>query len=113
MNSPLPSAGRQIRLRGRKVVRVSEIVWIEGAGPYSLIHFQDRTILKVAIVLSSMALRLPELTRIHRRQLINLAAVQQLERCPNGVVLITGELLPVARRRWLDFHRSYLNYRSN
>lgn len=113
MNALLTPVGRQIRLPARKLVRISDIVWIEGAGPYSLIHFQDRSVLKVAIGLSDLALRLPELTRIHRRQLINLSYVQQLERCPNGVVLTTGVLLPVARRRWLDFHRVYLHYRSH
>ncbi|GAB3956682.1 hypothetical protein GCM10028805_47300 [Spirosoma harenae] len=107
--SPL---SRTVCHRPLKLVPLADIVWVEGQGPYSLIHFQNGTFLKVAIPISSMASRLPELIRAHRWHLINLAHVRSLNRLPNALVLTTGELLPVARRRWLDVHRRYLTYRS-
>ncbi|GAB3958238.1 hypothetical protein GCM10028805_52180 [Spirosoma harenae] len=98
--------------RPRRLVPLADIVWVEGQGPYSLIHFQNGTSLKVAIPIAGMASRLPELVRTHRGQLVNLVHVKHLERLPNAMVLSTGVSLPVARRRWLQVQWGFLDHRT-
>lgn len=99
--------------RPRKVIRLADVVWVEAAGSYSLIHFKKGQVLKLSLCIAKVAELLPEFLRTHRRQLVNLVHIDQLERNPNIITLVTGQSLPIARRRWPDFHRTYLIYRSS
>lgn len=102
---------RLVLLRPRTEVALAELVRIDGASCYSVLHFADGRQLKVALPIHQLMVRMPGLVRIHKRHLINLAYVSALLRHQSSLQLTTGERLPVARRRLGQVRLLYLKHR--
>ena len=96
---------RLVRMRPKTYVCLLDVLWVEGAGPYSIIQLKDAHHIKVSIPLYQMARRLPELIRCSKRSLVNLAHVEVVPRHSNLLRLKTGQTLPVARRRKAETRR--------
>jgi two-component system LytT family response regulator len=92
---PLKTAG------GIVVVRPGEIVWVEAADNYVLVHLSNRT-LTVRETLSALETRLDSahFARVSRSALVHLDQVAELQPTFHGdyiVVLRTGARLPLSR----------------
>ncbi len=101
----VPPGSRLLISRPRVVVRLDEEVRINGDVNYSIVRFVDGSMVVVALTLHQVAIRLPELMRVHKRHLVNPKYVQALrttivaEKEAGVMILTTGEVLPIARRR--------------
>lgn len=101
---PLKTAG------GIVVVRPGEIVWVEAADNYVLVHLLSRT-LTVRETLSTLETRLASahFARVSRSALVHLDQVAELQPTFHGdyiVVLRTGARLPLSRSlrgQWSSF----------
>jgi len=88
--------------RGMRLVRTEQIIHIKASSNYSHIYFEDGTCLVVSKVLSWIEQRLPQSTflRVHRTHLINIQHLHSITLSNDSeLVLRTGEVLPVAKRR--------------
>lgn len=88
--------------RGMRLVRTEQIIHIKASSNYSHIYFEDGTCLVVSKVLSWIEQRLPQSTflRVHRTHLINIQHLQSITLSNDSeLVLRTGEVLPVAKRK--------------
>ena len=66
----------------------AEIVWIEAAGDYSLLHLSDRE-LTVRMPLKSLETELPALfVRVHRSAIISTAQIREISFLPKGEAMI-------------------------
>ena len=100
-----PSDG-VIRVRtGRKIeiIRLAQIVWIEGAGDYARIHVAGRAHL-ASRRLKELEAELPSdaFLRVHRSALVRVDRIQELQRGPYGdyeAVMDTGDSVRISRRR--------------
>ncbi|MBD2700113.1 LytTR family transcriptional regulator [Spirosoma sp. BT702] len=99
MTTPTHSSVRMILYRPRLQVKLQEVLRVEGNNVYCIVHFVDGTALKIAICLSVMAQRLPELVRVHKQHLVNFSYVARIYKRKNSLELTSGVVLPVARRR--------------
>ncbi len=83
------------------VIPYREVVWIEAAGDYSLIHRLDGEI-AIRRTLSSLVRELPKgrFRRIHRSAIISLAQIREIRRLAKGeaeITLIGGVVLRASR----------------
>lgn len=90
-------AGRQ----GRTRVPVSDLVWIEAARDYVVLHTRDRSHIHRARM-SELERRLPaDFVRAHRSALVRLSTVREVIRDPGGgltLALSSGARVPVSQR---------------
>ncbi|WP_164851420.1 LytTR family DNA-binding domain-containing protein [Larkinella soli] len=90
-------------LRGFKpALPLTELIWLEGNGNYSLLHMKEGPAVMMAKTLARWQRMLPDFVRISRGALVNPRHVVDLRRISTYHVQITltnGKVLPVARRR--------------
>ena len=104
---------RLIRLRPKTYVHLPDVLFVQGAGPYSIIRLRSGRSLRIGVSLSQTARRLPELLRTSRSVLVNLAYVKVMPRHSPILQLTTGQTLPVTRRRKAEARRRFLHYQSS
>jgi len=88
--------------RGIRLVRVEQIVRVEGQSNYSKIHFASGDPMTVAKVLHWFEMHLPmELfARVHRSHLVNKMFVQEINGLNYSNLLLTnGESIAISRRK--------------
>jgi two-component system LytT family response regulator len=74
---------------GEARLRADEIIWIEGAGDYVVVHTAPRSHLVRATMNSVEALFTPSrIRRVHRSAMVNLSAVEQIRRPGRSVVTL-------------------------
>ncbi|MEW5688464.1 MAG: LytTR family DNA-binding domain-containing protein, partial [Pseudomonadota bacterium] len=74
---------------GEAKLRVEDIVWIEGAGDYVVVHTVTRSHLLRATLNSIETQFSPaRLRRVHRSAMVNLATVEQIRRPARGVTTL-------------------------
>jgi DNA-binding LytR/AlgR family response regulator len=99
----MPDRPRILISRPRTLVHLRDIILVTGHSNYSLVGFADGSVRVVALTLREVSERLPGLVRIHRHYLVNPQYVQAVRTTGVGksgeLILTTGEVLPVARRR--------------
>lgn len=104
--APLSAPTRErfvIRTRGRVVmVRRDELVWIEAANNYSIVHLKDRRRIMIREPIGELAERLsaPDFVRINRSAIVRVDQVRELRTNDHGdytVVLCDGEQLTLSR----------------
>jgi DNA-binding LytR/AlgR family response regulator len=101
------------------MVRLRDIILVTGHSNYSLVGFADGSVRVVALTLRELSERLPGLVRIHRRYLVNPQYVQTVRTAtmgrgaPGELILTTGEVLPVARRRKHQVRNDFLLIKKN
>lgn len=86
----------------RNPLSLEPILWIEGDGNYSWIHFSARPKLLATQTLKWFADQLPLFIRVHKSSLVNLSHVKAFHRinsCEAKIILSNGTALLVARRR--------------
>lgn len=83
---------------GEAKLGAGEIVWIEGAGDYVVVHTALRSHLVRATMNGVETLFTPaRIRRVHRSAMVNLARVQQIRRPSRGVMsLLLGDDIDVA-----------------
>ena len=118
--SPFPSANPQSRLvhlrsgAGSVAVPISEIVWIEASGDYTVVHARgrQRQIERRSVRDWEGILPREEFLRIHRGAIVRAGAIQRLDRAggkwrltltPDGPVLPVGRAYHAAVRLRLGF----------
>ena len=89
----LPGLGRPLYLE--------MIIWIQGDGNYSRVHYKDGKAYLVSNTLKWFEERLPSFIRIHKSGLINPAHLSELHKESRQltVLLSNGIALNVSRRR--------------
>ncbi|HWA87594.1 MAG TPA: LytTR family DNA-binding domain-containing protein [Opitutus sp.] len=90
------------KVDGRVVfLQPDDIVWIEAANNYSILHLADTKRLMLREALSALAQRLgPRFTRVNRSAMVRTEQVQELQPANYGdyvVVLRNGTRLPLSR----------------
>lgn len=86
----------------RNPLSLETIVWIEGDGNYSWIHFSARPKLLATQTLKWFANQLPSFIRVHKSSLVNLSHVKAFHRINSGeakIILSNETALLVSRRR--------------
>lgn len=113
----MPDRRRILISRPRTMVRIRDIILITGHSNYSLIGFVDGSVRVVGLTLRELSERLPGLVRIHRSYLVNpqyVQAVRTISAAKAGqLILTTGEVLPVARRRKHQVRNDFLLIKKN
>lgn len=89
--------------RSRVRVRVSEVLWIEGAGDYACLHLDDSDHL-LSERLKNLEARLDpqRFVRVHRSAIVNVDAVEKLRHLGHGdheATLIDGSTVRISRTR--------------
>jgi two-component system, LytTR family, response regulator len=87
---------------GRKRVPAHCIIWLEGEGNYTLLHFNDGTQLMISLTLKKMESRLPPeiFVRPHKKNIINLLYLKEVHTGKNLLANLTnGAEVEVSRRR--------------
>lgn len=103
----LESVGELVR------VKLMDISYLESLGHDTMVHCLSRTEpVRCKKGILQMERRLQQESasffKIHRSCLINLAHVERITR--KEVQMETSERLPIARGRWEELNRAYLNY---
>lgn len=98
-----PAPGFRVRVNGRiRLLRPSEVDWIQAEGDYLCLHALGREFL-VRETMSAAERRLDgRFLRIHRSTIVNVGRVRELLSCDNGdfrVFLEGGQELRLARTR--------------
>ncbi|WP_234735831.1 LytR/AlgR family response regulator transcription factor [Tellurirhabdus bombi] len=87
---------------GRKRVPAHCIIWLEGEGNYTLLHFNDGTHLMISLTLKKMETRLPPeiFVRPHKKNIINLLYLKEVYTDKIVLAKLTnGTEIEVSRRR--------------
>ncbi len=93
---------------------VHEIVWLEGDGNYTKVHFQNRRERLITRTLKWFDDELTDFLRIHRSILVNPHFVRQLIRRDDNTVILQlkdGSKLAVSRRRIRQTNIDLNNFR--
>ncbi|MCR2047637.1 LytTR family DNA-binding domain-containing protein [Acetatifactor muris] len=98
---------------GMARVKLTEVAYLESTAHNTWIHGRgDREPIRCITGIQRLEERLQEISgnffRIHRSCLVNLACVARINR--KEITLDTGEVLPVARGRWVALNQAYLEY---
>ncbi|MEL7251333.1 MAG: LytTR family DNA-binding domain-containing protein [Bacteroidota bacterium] len=114
---PLPPTSAKIALPitdGLRFERIENIVYLEAAGNYTFLHFQDGDRLLVCRTLQDMQSRLSaphRFVRIHRSYIINVDYLERYVRGKGGYVVLEGKVsLTVSnsrRQAFLDWLECY------
>lgn len=84
-------------------VRTRDILWIEGADYYVILHCEEKTHLyRESLKTLEEALDPGEFFRIHKSAIVSLGKIKEIRQEATGanhVLLISGEALPLSRRR--------------
>lgn len=86
---------------GYRLLDVAEIAWIEASDYYSLIHANERYLIRESLASLEARLDRGRFVRVHRRAIVNLRFVREIVRAEGGlsVQLKQGTRLSVSRRR--------------
>lgn len=85
-----------------KSVSVESLVWIEGEGNYSIVHFDNQQTHLASVTLKWFERQLIPFLRVHRKALVNPACIRSLtfEGANQGAVILKdGRTLPISRNR--------------
>lgn len=96
---------------GTEMIPVTKIRWAESARNYVVIHTDRTWILRSTLDQLAAKLDPDQFVRVSRSQLVNVAAIQQLETSGHGerkIVLDSGETL-LWTRRYRDTLEAYLS----
>ncbi len=64
--SPISSIGSRVKLAGIPAFDPASVIYLEGSGNYTIIHFDSGRKEMVAMTLQSVARQLPALIRVHK-----------------------------------------------
>lgn len=94
----------RVQTRGRsRILKVTEVVWIESEDYYSRIHTGEETFLvRISLASFERSLDPRAFLRVHRRAIVRIDEVEAIDHLFKGacaVVLSDGSRLPVSRAR--------------
>jgi DNA-binding LytR/AlgR family response regulator len=92
---------------GGERIDPTQVIYLEGSGNYTFIHFETRPKLVVAITLSKVTQQLPTLVRVHKSYSVNVGKIDRTRRARKGkgkksaltLTLQGGTRVEVSRRR--------------
>ena len=93
-------------LEGLTLINPDDILYVKSDGPYSHFFFTDKRKMVISKTLKEAEEVLPtqDFFRIHHSYLVNLKYIQQYLRGEGGeVIMMSGEIIPVARSRKQEF----------
>lgn len=98
----------------RRKMPVHRIVWLEGEGNYTTLHFADGTQLMVSLTLKKLESRLSPrvFVRPHKKNIINLLYLKDLhpDSPQMSVSLVNGTRVEVSRRKASLFIKQVLGF---
>jgi DNA-binding LytR/AlgR family response regulator len=88
-----------------KLIPPESLVWIEGEGNYSVVHFDNQQTYLASVTLKWFERQLSSFIRVHRKALVNPGCIRSLtfEGANQGAVILKdGRTLPISRNRMND-----------
>lgn len=89
------------------VINTAQLLYIETGNRYCIFHMQKECI-TIAISISAVEAVVPfSFCRIHRCYIVNCAYVNTIEHF--SVTLITGEILPIPEKRYMEISQRIID----